>query len=130
VLNPATFCFIKVAVQSMTVRSHVFVCYGYQFYIVLRFWYLILKFFRQSGIFCFTFLLPLYAVMNVYFYRNIIGEWHEIITMRLQNLGILVASAVFPFNKRFWISIYQFISCQLNLYLATTCLMWPYFNVP
>ena len=41
----------------MCVRGHVYVCLGYRFCLFLRFFYWMLKLFRQSDTLCFSFFL-------------------------------------------------------------------------
>jgi hypothetical protein len=43
--------------RKVNANSHVFVCYGYRLCLFLRFWYLILKLFRQCGILILFFIL-------------------------------------------------------------------------
>ena len=48
--------FLRCMYQERKVRGHVFVCWGYQFCLFLRYCYLILELFRHCSIFVFHFI--------------------------------------------------------------------------
>ena len=78
-LNLASlFFFLRCMYQERKVRGHVFVCWGYQFCLFLRYCYFILELFRHCGIFVFHLITDSFSCTPVIYTSTNKTDRHDI----------------------------------------------------